>query len=64
VSQLHPLDDEVLRVPALLAKGHTCGNVYVPTDVQTQYDETRREKTIGTILPPNGGQDFVHGSGR
>ena len=56
VSQLHPLDDWVLVVSALLANGHTHGTVYVCTYVQTQYDEKWCEKTIGTILPPNGGR--------
>ncbi len=65
VSQLHPLDDLVLRVSTLLATGHTRGAVYVCTYMQTQYDEKWSKKMIGTILPPNGGQNIiVHGSGR
>ncbi len=47
VSQLHPLDDWFLGVSACLANGHTCGTVYVPTYVQTQYYERRCKKTIG-----------------
>ncbi len=64
VSQLHPFDDQVFGVPALLANGHTHGTVYVCAHVQTQYDEKRRKKTIGTILPPNGGQNIIHDFGR
>ncbi len=37
VSQLHPLDDKVLGVPAFPANGHAHGTVYVCTYVQTQY---------------------------
>ncbi len=40
----------------MVANGHTRGTVHVRTYVQTQYDEKRHEKRIGTILPPNGGQ--------
>ncbi len=63
VSQLHPLDDQVLGVPALSANRHTRGIVYVRAYVRTQYDEKWRKITIGTILPLNCGQNIVHGSG-
>ncbi len=43
----------------MLANGHTHGTVYTRTYVRTQYDEKWHGKMIGTILPPNGGQDFV-----
>ncbi len=49
MSHLHLLDDQVLGVPALLVNGHTRGTVYICTYVPTQYDEKRREKTIGAI---------------
>ncbi len=38
LSQLHPLDNEALGVPTLLANGHTHGTIYVRTYLQTQYD--------------------------
>jgi hypothetical protein len=62
VSQLHPLDDYVLGVPVWSANGHTHGTVYVRT--YTWYDEKQCKKTMGIILPPNGGQNIVHGSGQ
>ena len=43
----------------MLADGHTRGTIYVRSYVQTQYDEKRRKKTIGTILPQNSGQKIL-----
>jgi hypothetical protein len=44
VSQVRPLDDWVLGVPAFLANGHARGTVYVRTYVQTQYDKKKHKK--------------------
>ncbi len=58
VSQLHPLDDWVLGVPALLANGHAQGILYVRTSAgsSTMRNHTRSDKyrfypqTIAEIL--------------
>jgi hypothetical protein len=58
VSQLHPLDDYVLGVPALLANGHAHGILYVRTTAgsNTMRNHTRNNKyrfypqTIAEIL--------------
>jgi hypothetical protein len=58
VSQLHPLDDKVLEVPALLTNGHAHGILYVRTSAgsSTIRNHTRNNKyrfypqTIAEIL--------------